>query len=601
MHVVRPFHAKITKNLDSLARFAYQDAMIRRWLPWAVVALVLGVTLALLWGPMRDETPTSDETVFLGAGYSYWQGHRYYLNPEHPPLMQLWSTLPLLFLDVKLPTNAATYFDPKSYSSTAVTWEYQPNPADNLGPAAEQFYHYPAVEAQLFGRAILYGGQNDADRLVFWGRFMQALVMLATGALVFLWARSLSNLGGGLLALAAWCFNPLALADGHLIITDPGIALLLPWAVWMFSRFLESPRPRTAIVAVLACGGALLTKYTAIILIPICGVLAILTWWRTRREPSRNLFRNLCLMVVATWGTVLLLYLPHWSPPPALSAEEAHRFLIRLWFTRLRWVLIPREYFKGLTILLAHVFHGHESYLLGRWSEKGWWYYYPIAILVKTPLALVTLLGSAVVCMAYRIRHRSFAELVPLLAAAIYLACAMTSRADIGIRHVLPIYPLLAVVAGVEFSRGRFSMRVAGWLLVAWLVVVAFVAHTDYIAYFSEIVGGPARGQNYLVDSNFDWGQNGKRLKTWMENNRIGHVYLDYFGTGLAIDYLHISTERVKPEEAAQLTDGYLVVSATHLMLPAYDSFRATHEPIARIGYTFFVYALPPSANPRAH
>jgi hypothetical protein len=582
--------------------------MIRRCLPWLAVTLVLGVTLALMWGPMRDETPTADETIFLGAGYSYWHGHRYYLNPEHPPLMQLWSALPLCFLDVKLPANAGTYFDGKSYSSAAVTWEYQPNPAENLGPAAELFYHYPAVEAQLFGRAILYGGQNDADRLVFWGRFMQALVMLATGLLIFLWAKSLSNPGGGLLALAAWCFNPLALAYGHLVITDPGIALMLPLAVWMFSRFLESPRPRTAIVAGLACGGALLTKYTAIILIPIFGALTILAWWRTRfiarathherRQPARHVFSNLCLLAAVAWGTVLLLYLPHWSPPPAISAEDAQRFLIRSWFTRLRWVLIPREYFKGLTILLLHVVHGHKSYLLGHWSDNGWWYYYPVAILVKTPLALLTLVGSAVVFALRRIRHGKFAELVPLLAAASYLVCAMTSRADIGIRHVLPIYPLLAVVAGVEFSRARLPTRVAGWLLAVWLVVVAFVAHTDYIAYFNETVGGPSQGQNYLIDSNFDWGQNGKRLKEWMENNRIGHVYLDYFGTGLAIDYLHISTERVKAAEVPQLTGGYLVISATHLMLPAYDSFRATHTPAARIGYTLFVYALPPSAIP---
>src|SRR6266404_9744048 len=120
LHVVSPLPAKITKNLDSPACFAYQDAMIRRCLPWLVVASVLVVTLGLMWGPMRDETATVDETVFLGAGYSYWHGHRYYLNAEHPPLMQLWSALPLLFLDVEVPRNSDVFFDGTSFASAAL-------------------------------------------------------------------------------------------------------------------------------------------------------------------------------------------------------------------------------------------------------------------------------------------------------------------------------------------------------------------------------------------------------------------------------------------------------------------------------------------------
>lgn len=576
--------------------------MIRRRLPWLAVALVLGITLGLMWAPMRDDTATVDETVFLGAGYSYWQGHRYYLNLEHPPLMQLWSALPLLYLNVNLPPDAVVFFNERFFWRTAVTWEYDPEPRDRLTPAPEGFYHYPAIEAGLFGRVLVYDNHNDADTLLFWGRFMEALVTLATGVLVFRWAKSLSNVNGGLLALTAWAFNPLALAYGHLIITDPGIALMLPLAVWMFSRFLESPRPRTAVPAGLAFGGALLTKYTAIILLPIFGLLAVVAWWRlwrpTREVSARRIFVNLCLFVVVAWGTVLLLYLPHWSPPPALPVEDAHRLGVPAWFISLRWFLIPRDFFKGFTIMLVHVFGGHDSYLLGHWSETGWWYYYPVAILVKTPVALLLLLASAVVMALRRMRQCSFAETTALMAAAVYLACAITSRANIGIRHVLPIYPLLAVVAGIEYGRAKLPTRFAGWFLAAWLAVAAVAARSDYLAYFNELVGGPANGQNYLLDSNFDWGQGGKRLKEWMEKNHIAHVYLDYFGTGAAIEHLHIPNQRVKAAEARELSDGYFVVSATNLMSPEYDWLRASHAPVARIGNILFVYSLPVSSKP---
>lgn len=294
---------------------------------------------------------------------------------------------------------------------------------------------------------------------------------------------------------------------------------------------------------------------------------------------------------------VLLLYIPHWSPPPPLPVEHARHFRVPAWFCHLRWLLVPRDFFKGFTIMMLHVVNGHKAYLLGQWSEKGWWYYYPVAILVKTPVALLLLLVSAVVMALRRMRRLSLAEATPLMAAAIYLACAITSKSDIGIRHILPIYPLLAVVAGTEYSRPRPLIRFVGWLLVAWLVAVAVVARTDYIAYFNELAGGPANGQNYLVDSNFDWGQNGKLLQEWVETNHVGQIYVDYFGTGTAIDYLHIPNQRIKAAAAQKLTHGYLVVSASYLMSPDYDWLRSSRTPMTRIGYTFFVYSLPVSSN----
>jgi hypothetical protein len=573
--------------------------MTCRRLPWFGVALMLGAALAFMWKPMCKETATVDETVFLGAGYSYWQGHRYYLNPEHPPLMQLWSALPLLYLNVKPPGDAAMFFNGTSSSSGAVTWASLDEHQEKLAPASEQFYHYPAAEAVLFGSALVYGGYNDADTLLFWGRFMQALVTLGVGLLVFLWARSLGDSTSGLLALAVWCFNPVALAYGHLILTDAGISLTLPLAVWMFARFLESPRPRAAWVAGLAFGGALLTKYTAVILIPIFGLLVATAWCRASQSicktSARGLLGTLCLFGAAAWGTVLLLYLPHWMPPPPLTVEEARQLQVPAWFAHCRWLLIPRDFFKGFTIMLLHVRNGHDAYLMGRWLHEGCWYFYPVVILLKTPVALLLLVIGAVTMAARRFRNLSFAETAPLIAAVVYLSCAMTSKANIGIRHLLPVYPLLAVMIGIEFAHASRTIRLAGWLTAVWLMVTAFIAytchHADYIASFNEFIGDPGYGQDYLVDSNFDWGQDGKRLKAWVAENHVALIYLDYFGTDAAIEYLHIPNVRVKPAQAREIHNGYLVISATRLMRPEYAWLRDVQKPIGRIGYTLFVYS----------
>jgi hypothetical protein len=147
----------------------------------------------------------------------------------------------------------------------------------------------------------------------------------------------------------------------------------------------------------------------------------------------------------------------------------------------------------------------------------------------------------------------------------------------------------MAVVVGVQAARASRSIRIVTWILCGWLVFVAFPAHWHYIAYFNELVGGPANGQNHLIDSNFDWGQDSKRLKQWMAANEVEHTYLDYFGTGVAIEYHKIPDTRVTPDQARTFRDGWLVVSATRLMRPEYAWLREC-VPAARVAYTLFVY-----------
>jgi hypothetical protein len=124
-------------------------------------------------------------------------------------------------------------------------------------------------------------------------------------------------------------------------------------------------------------------------------------------------------------------------------------------------------------------------------------------------------------------------------------------------------------------------------------VVTAFVAHSDYIAYFNELVGGPAHGCEYLIDSNYDWGQSGKRLKEWMKTNHIASVYIDYFGTDMTLEYLRIPYQAITPDQVPGLSDGYLVISASQLMSHDYDWLRKANAPVARISNTLFVYSLP--------
>jgi hypothetical protein len=141
-----------------------------------------------------------------------------------------------------------------------------------------------------------------------------------------------------------------------------------------------------------------------------------------------------------------------------------------------------------------------------------------------------------------------------------------------------------------QFAKGR---QIGAWILCGWTAGIAVFAYPRFIPYTNVFGGGTANRRWYLIDSNFDWGQNGKRLKHWMAANKAEHIYLDYFGTGVAIEYHKIPNTRLTPDQARQLRDGWLVVSATHLIcVPEYAWFRE-REPTARVAYTLFVYRLP--------
>ena len=107
------------------------------------------------------------------------------------------------------------------------------------------------------------------------------------------------------------------------------------------------------------------------------------------------------------------------------------------------------------------------------------------------------------------------------------------------------------------------------------------------------MVGGAQNGYKYLVDSNYDWGQDAKRLKKFLDARGIQHIYLDYFGTQYSIEYLKIPNTRVGPEEARQIKQGVLVVSVSELVRPGWEWLREARQPIARVADTLFVYQFP--------
>ncbi len=318
----------------------------------SLVTLALLVLMATLMAmPIKEESATMDEPAFLVAGYSYWRGYRFTIDPEAPPLAKMISTAPLLFMDVKLPVFVQQWLDQQIGAVVTRGWSGENHLVDEHFPVASgNWYLWPATPR--LGQEFVYGGANDADKILAAGRWMQVGLTVAAGIVICFWLRRLAGGMAGALGVALWALNPVTLAYGHLVLTDMGETLMFVLAVWCFSTFLDRPSTGRAVVCGLACGGALVMKFSAVLLAPI--LLALMGLHAMLRRDWRGLGKHLSVMVVVAAGVVLLIYAPLWRPAEPLPPGVARMIGVPAWFQLLRPVLIPRDFFKGLALVAGH-------------------------------------------------------------------------------------------------------------------------------------------------------------------------------------------------------------------------------------------------------
>jgi hypothetical protein len=250
-----------------------------------------------------------------------------------------------------------------------------------------------------------------------------------------------------------------------------------------------------------------------------------------------------------------------------------------LFFLLSHFRLPAPQFFAGLAHLGEHTLSGHPSYFLGRIREHGVWYFFPIILAVKTPIAFAIL-------AALGIRKAS----VPILSAAAIVVMAMASRINLGVRHVLPIYPLLAIAGGIALIDLWQRRRVIAVLLAAWFAVSSLLAHPDYIAYFNELAG--RHPERIVVDSDLDWGQDLPRLREAIAARGIDRLWIAYFGSTDLRRYPLADAIRLLPPRTR--VRGWIAISKTTLK-GAYGNaddyaWLERQTPVQEIGPSMLLY-----------
>jgi hypothetical protein len=253
------------------------------------------------------------------------------------------------------------------------------------------------------------------------------------------------------------------------------------------------------------------------------------------------------------------------------------------------------------------------SFLLGDYSDNGWWYYFPVAFIFKTPLPTLIFLFWAfaifALCLLRRSKQRkcmTFLDAIFLLVPPLgYFTFALTSDINLGYRHLLPILPFLYVFVAVMVKR---QSRVIIGFLASLLLIVALQTYPHYLSYFNLLAGGKEGGWRYLVDSNIDWGQDLEGLSAWMEENQVEQIWLSYFGEAhpeyYGINYVGLDSfpprlmnPNTKPFYPYDPAPGTYAISATNLQgvhFADHEEFAIFREsePTDKVGYSIFIYDL---------
>jgi 4-amino-4-deoxy-L-arabinose transferase-like glycosyltransferase len=538
---------------------------------------VAGALLALYWwmatSVSRRHCPAADEIAHLTAGYAYWTTGDLRFQPENGNLPQRWAALPLL--------------------------AQRPNFPAPEGDAWRQ------ADVWRIGFAFFYTLGNDLARMLQTGRAVMALFGVAVGAMVFAWARSLFGRAGAFVSLTLCVFCPNLLAHGGLITSDMAatagfLAAMLAW--WRLAHRITAGR---VVLAGAALGALALAKFSAVMFLPMLAVMLVVRLARRAPLPvqlgaaprSVRGWRQAAVLCAAggaaaliaigllwaaydfrfvatpatdrdgasfnvSWDEVLLTEA---TPPGAPPAGQARLYNVNPGNLRTGWAqavirsardhrLLPEPYLYGLAYVLR--FAGwRPAFLNGETRTTGWWQFFPVAFALKTPLPVFGLLALAAGGIGLqtrrgnhhrdhrRSRTRLLYRLSPLLILpGVYWAFAVTSHLDIGLRHLLPTYPPLYVLAG---AAGWFFQRQSRWTavlvaaLLGWLGAASWWIRPDYLAYFNPLAGGPIRGYRHLVDSSLDWGQDLPGLHDWLaRHTQPGErVFLSYFGSGDPLYY----------------------------------------------------------------
>jgi len=565
------------------------------------VALLIGVGITRIISTYHVFNHTIDEGAHLACGIQWFQ-NLYTYDPKHTPIARISIAL-LPYLN-----GVRGYGNPSFWDE---------------------------------GVLVLSSG----------GHYWRNLTLARVGVLpyfvlgivvIFLWTRRVYGYTTALIAAGIFSMLPVVLAHSAVATTDVPLTAFFVTAVYGFTRWLDAPNWRTAMGFGIATGLAISTKLSTVAFLPVTMAGVLLLYLATRQRTStltdqggggsglwnlRDVMASIAMVTICAflviWAAYRFSHAPinEISPRPdkiaarVFGSSSSVARGVHVLTTKMQ--LPAPELLEGLRQLREINSSRPRSYLFGRVKRGGWWYFYPVAIAVKTPLAvlLLALIGAVWLSTNWLRTRSDWQAAVPIVAFLAPIVIAAPSKLDIGVRHVMPVFAFLSMLAAVGAVKlwnsrparthdSQTEARMALWggraavvILLAWFMVSSARAHPDYLSYFNEL--GGSNPANILVISDLDWGQDLARLATYLREHQVKHVSIAYDYPSL-FDTNALGFPETEPIQCRGATpSGWIAVEVRRARLyPECYPWLSQQNLITTVGKTMLIYYAPEPHTP---
>lgn len=520
---------------------------MRRLKPGAIAIVLILIASLRIVSTYRVLSHTTDEPAHLAAGIEWIENGTYTYEDQHPPLARVTGAFGAWSAGARWSRNKDMY---------------------------DEGYH-------------LLGATKRYNRVLFFSRLFMLPFFWIGAAAVYFWGLRIGSARTAVFSTLLFTTTPTVLAHAGLATTDMALTAFVSATLVASLYWVSRPGWSTSAMLGLILGLALLSKFSALVFLPAAWLLMygayLLVAWPGVMPALKRLVRLL------PWGALsLAIALP--------LVWAGYRFAIGP-VAYLHATLPAPAFFTGIHYVYAHNNEGHLAYLLGRLSQHGFWYYYPVVVAVKTPLATLILLAIAI---AFALRKIA----MPLALIAALLGVGLFSHINIGVRHILPIYTGFAVCGGVAldrlFSAHRKWMTWTAAALLLWQVATGALEHPDYLAYTNEIAG--SHPERVLADSDLDWDQGMRGLALRLKQLGVQKFHFKPNSSGYMIaGGIPFPNYELMPD-GDQPPPGWNAVCVTGWKLSGQPKWAERIEPIEKIHRSIYLYYFPPgsSANPQS-
>ena len=525
----------------------------------------------------RVFSTTADEPATVAGGMEWLDRGTYNLDNTHPPLARIAVALGPYLEGLRLPTDS-----------------------DDWATVGNQIFH----------------ARGQYSRNIALARLGVLPFFILATAIVWIWSRKAFGEAGALIAVLLFSTLPPVLGNAGMATTDVVVTATFMAASLALMYWLECPTYARGALLGTAAALAVLSKFSALLLGPACGLAMVACYFAARRKaalPAQEGRRVLTLMLAGilafllVWGGYRFSF--HITSKAARPHENIDRIvgttgtLHTVAYFAAEHVPIPApEFFKGVNFQRLHNEKGSASYLFGEARQGGWRYFFPLVLAIKSPLPFLILVAIGFFSLGMvGFRGADWRALAAAAMAVVLLLIAMTSRINLGVRLILPIYPLLGIVAalGAVTLWSLPKRRIIGRTLVAglllWQLASCLHTHPDYLAYFNPLAGNSP--ERIVVGPDLDWGQDLFRLSAAIRARQIDSFSVACLGSK------NLSQNDLPPFVQLvpfQPTTGWIAVSVTRLMrgenAPPYYGYSWLRgcKPVDRVGRSILLYYVPP-------